>query len=310
MKRLQNKIAESSLTLPTATLVAMLSVVVGLAGTLPTFEQWVSLACMGISAYMMVELSNGNALIRVRNRMVTSTFLLLSMAGGFIIGHVPAMLTQLFFIAALLVLFTTYQDKQSEGRVFYAFMLLGFASCTFVQSFMLIPVLWILMATQLQSLTLRSWFASLFGLTMPYWLMLPWLVLGQNFAPWVTHFQRLVTFGPLFDFSAVTVSQAAIYLFTLILSVMGIIHFWNRSYEDKIRIRLLYGFFTTMTLVCMVFILLQPQHYATLMRLTLVFASPLIAHFLVLTSSKITNIVFVLAIVTTVAITIVNQLHL
>ena len=308
MKRLQNKIAESGLLLPVAALIGLLSAAASLLGAMPSYEGLASLACFALTAYMMVEMSNANALIRVRSRMVTSTFIVLSAAGGLVVGPVPPVATQLSFVAACLILFSTYQDKRSMGRTFYAFFFIGLASCTSAQTFLLVPVVWLLMATQLQSFSWRNWMASLLGLLTPYWLMLPWLILERDFTLWTNHVQRLITFHQPFDYTAVSLPQAAVFLFTLTLSIVGMVHFWHRSYEDKIRIRLLYGFFTAMTLVCAVFLIVQPQHYATLMRLLLVFASPLIAHFFTLTSSRLTNAFFVAMLIVSLALGVLTQL--
>ncbi len=308
MKRLQNKIAESGLLLPVAALIGLVSVAAGLLSATPSYEGLASLACFTLTAYMMVEMSNVNALIRVRSRMVTSTFIILSAAAGFLIGPIPPVATQLSFVAASLILLSTYQDKRSMGRTFYAFFFIGLASCTFVQTFLFVPVVWLLMATQLQSLSWRTWSASLLGLLTPYWLMLPWLVFQKDFTLWTNHVQRLITFHQPFDYTAVSVPQMAIFLFALALSIVGMAHFWNRSYEDKIRIRLLYGFFTTMTLVCAVFLIVQPQYYATLMRLMLVFASPLIAHFFTLTSSRLTNAFFIATLIVSLALGVFTQI--
>jgi len=84
------------------------------------------------------------------------------------------------------------------------------------------------------------------------------------------------------------------------------VHFWLHSFEDKIRIRLLYGFFTSMLLFCTLLLCLQPQHYKVLMPLLTVFASPLIAHFLTFTQSRLTNIVFIVVGVLTLALIVLN----
>ena len=117
-----------------------------------------------------------------------------------------------------------------------------------------------------------------------------------------------MTLHPPFDLTAVSLPQILVFVFTLALSIIGMAHFWSRSYEDKIRIRLLYGLFTTMTFACAVMLVVQPQHYATLMRLMIVFASPLIAHFFTLTSSRLTNALFIAAIAVAAVIGVLTRL--
>jgi hypothetical protein len=185
------------------------------------------------------------------------------------------------------------------------------------------------MATQLQSLSWRTWWASLLGLTMPYWFALLWFLLPFNLsAEWTTdlsplanHFSQLADVSlPLIDSNAQSPalnSQFSIlhshflpgllvFALTVILAVIGMAHFWQYSFEDKIRIRLLYGFFITMTSVTALFILLQPQHFDVLMRLLTLCACPLIAHVLTFTSSRLSNILFFVALALVVALTAFN----
>ena len=302
-KLFQNRIAESALLLPTAAIAAVL---LQLVGGLPTLSEWTSLACFAITCFLMIELSNSNALLRVRSRMVTSSFIVLSGAAGCLFGTVAAAMAQLFVVIMLLVLFTTYQDAASPGRTFYAFAALGVSSLFYVPVLFWVPVLWVLMATQLQSLSWRTWVASLIGLLTPYWLVLAWLLFQQDLQPLVDHFVVLGSWEFPPAYGSVGVGRLVALLFTLILAATGAIHFWTRSYEDKIRIRLLYGFFTTMTVVSTILLLLLPRHYESLMRLLLIMASPLIAHFFTHTSSRLTNAVFIVTIVVAVAITIIN----
>ena len=120
------------------------------------------------------------------------------------------------------------------------------------------------------------------------------------------HFPRLWQLETPFQHFPTTVGLIGVFSFIMIAGIAGIVHFWLRSFEDKIRIRLLYGFFTSMVLLCAFFILLQPQHFEELIRLLTVFASPLIAHFLTLTQSRITNIAFIVISVLALALIVLN----
>lgn len=312
MKRPQNIIAESGMTLPVAALFGM---VVWLLAGLVRQQLWPQLACFVATVYVLVELTNQNALLRVRSRMVSSTFILLSCAASFLLPQMTGGIVQFCFVVAFLLLFQTYQTTHCVGRVFYAFTAIGLASLAFVQVMWYVPVLWILMATQLQSLNWRTWFASLLGLAMPYWFALLWFLLPFNISDeWTTDLSPLAEhFAQLGDvtihFSLFTIhSLGGILAFalTLVLAAIGVAHFWQYSFEDKIRIRLLYGFFTTMTAVTVVFILAQPQHFDLLMRLLILCASPLIAHVMTFTSSRLSNILFFVALVLTLALIVFN----
>ena len=175
------------------------------------------------------------------------------------------------------------------------------ASLTFVQALFYVPLLWLLMATQLQSLSLRTWAASLIAILTPYWFALLWLVYIQDFTPLTDHLSELLSFQPP-QGAYVNPSPGTI----LALAIAGTIHFFQRSFEDKIRIRMFYGFFIVMTTVTLLFILAQPQHLHELMPILILCASPLIAHVLTFTSSRLSNILFFVVLTLAAAITVVN----
>ena len=112
IKRTQNKIAESRTTLP---VVVSYAILIWMAAGLLTHNWWIQFACFLVSSYLMVELNNQNALIRIYSRMVSCSFLVLSCAGNFLFPSLEVALGQLCFICFLLLLFRTYQDKASPG---------------------------------------------------------------------------------------------------------------------------------------------------------------------------------------------------
>ena len=308
MKRIQNQIAESGLTL--AVSIALITLV-WLAKGAVTRGWWPQLACFALTIYLIIELSNSNALLRVRSRMVSSVFIILSCTGSFLFGSLPGDIMQMSLVASLLFWFQSYQNPQAPGKVYYAFLFFGIATLCHPPLLLWIPVLWVMMGTQLQALNGRLFLASLMGVLTPYWILVPvvqvfdlWPRLG--FTP-ETFVQSILDFKNIGQgYTLLTVNRLAVLLFVSILLVLSIIHFWANSFEDKIRIRLLYGLFTVMALLCIASLLVQPQHYDMLMRATFVYASPLIAHYFTLTSSRTTNYIFLTACGLALALIIFN----
>ena len=303
MKRLQNRIAESGIMLP---VMAVYALAVWLLSGLTANNWWPQLACYAATSYLVVEMSNSNALLRVRSRMVSCTFIMLTCMLSPLFGSMTNGLTLLFWVAAMLILFSTYQDHQAVGRVFYAFVFLSAASIVFVQSLWLVPVIWLLMLTQLQSLGWRTWLASIIGLLAPYWFFTLWFIYTNDFTPLFTHMAGLWEIEFSVNYTALQPSQVAAYILTFVLTLTGIIHFWHRSFEDKIRIRLLYGFFTTMSLLLFILIALLPQYFDPLIRMAFLFACPLVAHLATFTSTRISNIMFFVILALIVTITVLN----
>lgn len=291
VKLLQNRVAESRLALP-----AMLAfaVAVWLLSGLPTKGWWPQMGCFMVTTYLMVELNNVHALIRIYSRMVSCTFIALSCCACMLFPSLREALMQLFITAATLILFTTYQDKASPGKTYYAFVCFGLASIAYVHVVFLLPVVWLLTAVYLMSLSWRTLAASLLGLLTPYWFGGCWLLFKQDFSPLTAHFAALADFSQPFDFQLLSAGQIALYVFVGLLAVISTIHFIRKSYNDKIRTRMFYAFFIWTDLLAMVLLAVQPQHYDALMRLMILSTAPLAGHFIALTSTKLTNAVFIL----------------
>lgn len=303
MNQLQFRITRSALTLFASFAYGL---VVWLCAGGITQQWWPQLACVAVSVFLMVELSNSNALLRVRSRMVTSTFIIMLCMAPFIFGSLRGAVVQLCFVAMLTILFTTYQDDRSPGRIFYSFVFFGIASVASVHLLYLAPLIWILMRTQLQSLSWRTWAASIFGMILPYWFAAIWMGYRQDFTPMAQHFAQLGQFQFPFDYASVSLSQVITYVFTTVVTVVGVVHFWHNSFQDKIRIRLIYGIFTWLSLLSLVIIAVQPQFYDPMIRIAMLCGSPFIAHYLTLGTGRVVNIFFFSAIALTLAISIVN----
>ena len=128
-KLLQNKIAESGVTL---TVVATYAATIWLLAGAVNNGWWVQMSCLGFSTYLLVELNNSNALLRIRSRMISCVFLALTCTTGFLFSSLNGSLISFLFIATLLPLFSSYQDSKSQGRYYFAFLCIGVASLLYV----------------------------------------------------------------------------------------------------------------------------------------------------------------------------------
>ena len=165
-KTFQNKVASSRYALPiTATLAALVWVAVGFLVS----NIWVQFAFTIISTLLMVELNNHNSLMRTYSRMVSCSFLVFITMTSLPAPSFKASIVTMCFIAFYLIIWNGYQDKQSSGWTFYAFFCIGLASMVFIQIGYFLPVLWLMMMVFTNSFSIRSFFASIIGVVMPYW---------------------------------------------------------------------------------------------------------------------------------------------
>ncbi len=299
-KQLQNKIAGSKLALPVmlgyATIVWLLS---GMRG-----GQWrIQATCFVVSVLLMVLLNNVHALIRIYSRMVSCSFIALSCCASFLFPSMYGAFLQPFFIGGVLLLFLAYQDKESAGYTYYAFVCFGIATMTWPPLLYAIPLLWLLMALELLCLSWRTWGASLLGLLTPYWFLGFWLLYTENAQPIADFAERLTDIQLPFALHLLTGIQTLVFAYVVMLTIVGIVHYIRKRHDDKIRIRQLFGFLIWFDLALILFLVVQPQHYDALLRLIIVCTAPLLGHFVALTKTRMTNVAFCCLVAITLIIT-------
>lgn len=302
-KRLQNKIAESRMALPVT---AFLTLLVWLAMPTTAHSAYVSLLLLGMSSYIMVELNNRNALIRTYSRMVSCSFIVLTTCVVALLGSYVPLVVQLCMASCYMILFNCYQDKRSQGRMFYAFMFIGIASLFFIQILFVVPVLWLLSAVNLMAFNSRSLFASLLGLMLPYWFWGGYSVFTGDFAAIVQHLSAITCFMPLSDYAVPDIRLVISFAYVTLVSIIGVVHFLRNSYKDKIRTRMLYELIISFNAALFLFAILQPQHIKPLLAMMIINASVLVGHFITLTRTRLTNVMFILLLVTMAALTVYN----
>ena len=101
-------------------------------------------------------------------------------------------------------------------------------------------------------------------------------------------------------------SQVLVFALVTSLSVTGMVHYFRTSSRDNIRIRQLFYSLIILNIFSTLLLIVQPQHYDTMMRVMIITASPLIGHFISLTRTRVTNIVFFVIITITVLLTAFN----
>lgn len=303
MKRLQNRISESRLALPVT---AVYGTAIWAAGGLFTQQWWIQFALFALSTYLMVELNNSNALIRIYSRMVSCSFIVLSTMACFTFSSLYGACIQLCFIGALTFLFKSYQNKEATGCLYMTALCLGLSSLCDIHSLLFIPLLWFVMYAFMQCFSVKTWTATCLGFLTPYWFALPSLLYGERLGWFTAHFASLSQFDRIGDYSTLGPQQWLTLAFVCTAAAIGIVHYLHTSFNDKIRIRLIFECFICTDIYALGLLLLQPQHYELSMNVLIINTSPLIAHFIALTQTRTTNIAFIVMTVLAMALTACN----
>lgn len=247
-----------------------------------------------VIGYFLIELNNAFTIIRMRASVQTAVyFLLISVCPSMHVLYAGDLAAAAYLIA-LFFLFKSYQQVRSSGNLFHAFVFIGAGSLLFPQLTLFVPLFWI-GAYNFQSLHPRSFFASLIGWTVPYWILLGYAFYTGQMDLFYQPFRELSTFTPVrFNFQPREVATVG---YVFVLFIISSAHCLVAGYEDKIRTRSYLHFLIFLNFCIFIYIALQPSLGVHLLSLLFIGSSILIGHLFVLTSSRTSNIFFICALI-------------
>src|SRR5574344_1815031 len=256
-----------------------------------------------LTAYTILELHNTFSLIRIRSTMVGVVFLWCMGCCSFLHVMQPGIFLQLCFVALLFSLFASYQQIEPVKQICFAFFFCGLGSLFSPKFIYLVPLL-LLGMIQFQSFTIRTFFAGVIGLVIPYSFWAVFLLYSQNFDLMTNQLTEWTSFSPI-DYSLLSIDQIAAFCLLTLITIFSAGHFMANSFQDKIRIRSYFSFLFIADLAVGTSIILQPSMFNELFSVYLVINSITGAHLFALTNSKVTNLFFIVCIVLSILIAIV-----
>lgn len=273
-----------------------------------SLQRIISWILAALTTAVILETNNSNSLIRIRTRMVSSTWLVGIAMMTFMHDNIEANITALCTASSFLLLFKTYQEYEPVGYVFHAYFMLGIGM--FFQPILIVQAvlyLWYIIIF-LRSSSWRCLWAGIIGLFLPLWFILGWWMMNSDYEQIAIWTEKLDVLKPIIaeNYRNLPITETVTFGFITLLSIISIKNFLSNYFNDKIRTRMLLYVYVIHTVCCWLAIVLQPHLYSILAPVLLVSSSPLIAHFFALTGSKLTNLFFCLTIIITVAVTIMN----
>ena len=157
-----------------------------------------------------------------------------------------------FLLIIVFYFFKSYQSEKFIEQAFNIGLLLSLGSLFSGQMLFFIPMIWIGLAC-MQVLSAKSFFASLVGILIPYWLVFCWFLYQKNLVGFAEPFYHLIQIKPLsvLDFNT---SDWLRICFSGVITICGIVNFRMNSFKDKIKTRVY--FYLLIALIVYVFLLL------------------------------------------------------
>ena len=330
-ERLQNHIAGSVFTLPVCAIVAAIlwwipeqhapaTEATGILSFLPTGTSWswqcfvvdvpriVAFLLMVVATCVLIEMNNRNLLLRIRSRLVSSTWLVSTAAISATHVYSDGLASAVCVASALYLLFFTYQKRECQADTFHWALLIGVGSIFVPQVIVFMPLFLWHQTVFLRSMSLRSFCAAWVGCLFPLSLWAGYWIVSDNYEMLYAWVSELVAYVPIrpANYLSFTWQQVASWGAVTFFGLLGMLHYLNTSYNDRIQVRMLLYILSVQFFVTEAFVCLQPQHLDTLMPMLVMLASPLIAHFFTLTSSWFTNALFVLSVLGFAALAYLN----
>ena len=158
----------------------------------------------------------------------------------------------------------------------------------------------------LRSMSIRTLSASVLGTALPYWFATAIMAYMGKLGALAGHLAQLADTSHAGDFSHLSAPEWSATALIATAAATGIVHYRRQCLGDKIRTRMLYHCFITTFIASAALLAALPRHYDLAMRMMTISTSPLIAHFIALTNTKVTNIAFHAFLAAALAVTAFN----
>ena len=313
-RRFQNKIAESSVTLPTACVLATLLWWLPQGGY--STDYLLGWMLCAFTTYILIETTAVNLLLRVRSRMISSLYLLMMAVCGFLHPLQPAVVPQFGMALSFFCLLRTYEKPRPEVDTLHTHLLLSLASLLWPPLLLLSLVQLWNQGVYLRSLGWKSFGAAIIGILLPYIFWASTAFVLTDIMPFVHHVTAIISpftepfywqwaiqeaqtlewhafwhvfpaelWGRMMQHQTESIAVAV----TLLWGLTGFIHYVRKSYDDKIRVRMCHYTFMAMQVTLILWLTLQPNSFSQLFPLFLLTTVPAAAHFITLTRTWLTN---------------------
>ena len=294
---LQNKVAESRLTLPVS--VALFIVVrlfqgVGVSLTAAA----AALLCL-CTAAVMLETNVALQILRVRSRLGESLWLLLAAAMPFLYGLGAPAGCAFCLAAGMGLLLCCYQNRNAVLLVFHSFLFLGAGSLLSPVMIPLALLFYFCLAFLMRAFSWKGLWAGIVGLLTPYWCWVAWEACVGDVMRVADHVLALWLW--VLDWDGLSLLPAVrllpVWCLLVFFGLTGIIHYMRKRYDDKIRTRMMLYVYVCVTVFLHVAFLLLPGQRMELLAMMAVSTSPLMAHYWAMTRGRVGWIVLMVSLV-------------
>lgn len=298
--KLQTDIATGRFTLPATVLICLFLWSI----TSYEWQEAISLLGCALTAYLLIEINTAFTLIRTRTTFHVCLYIFLSTICFFLHPLQFLSFVPLAFLIAVFQLFRSYESPYPAGSIFHAFFFTGLGSLLFPQLLYFVPLFYLGMIG-FRSLSPKSFFAGLIGLSVPYWFFFGYAFYYDKMSLFYHPLQEIIHFQPI-SYETLGLDKMISCGVVTLISLISSVHYFHVSYLDKVRTRIFLSFLIAVEAWIYLLGILQPQHFNILLQMQIIAGSILTGHLFTLTRNRFTGIFFIITFVILIALTIYN----
>ena len=148
----------------------------------------------------------------------------------------------------------------------------------------MVPLIFICMVI-LRSLSLRTFFAGIVGLLLPYWLLASYHIHQGSLFECVAPFIQITHFQPI-QYQVICFEQLIYWGIIFLLSIVCIFQSLNYAYRDKVQTRVVLQVLATLEAGITILLILQPQLFGALFTVQMIIGAVMCGYYFALVYNK------------------------
>lgn len=185
---------------------------------------------------------------------------------------------------AMYQLFISYHDEHAVDKAFNAALFIGIGSLLWIHILWFFPLFWIGMYN-FKTLNIRTFLASLIGLSTVYWFLLLWCFLQWDFTSFVVPFSALGNVRFL-QITGTGLIDWVIIIYLAILTVIAALYIITHEHDENIRTRQYLFFLIVFTILSFGLFFLYEQSSDEFLCIACMPISILLTHFFTVKKGK------------------------
>ncbi|MDH6358408.1 hypothetical protein [Parabacteroides sp. PF5-9] len=187
-------------------------------------------------------------------------------------------------VFVIYLLFTSYHNPEAIEKAFNWSLIIGAGSLLWIHLLWFVPLCWIGMF-KFRTLTLKTFLASLLGLTTIYWFVLGWCIWQNDFTAFTIPFTALFKVRFLSITGIEWMDWASIILI-LILTITSVLNIVAHEHDDTLRTRQFLSFLTLFVIWSFGLFFLYEQASEEFLEISCMPMSVLLAHYFTVSRNR------------------------